>query len=32
MDRVEYRLQVDGKNCLVLLATLPPREESQMKN
>jgi serine/threonine-protein kinase RsbW len=29
MDRVEYRLQVNGKNCLVLLATLPPREDLQ---
>lgn len=26
MDRVEYRLQVNGRNCLVLQATLPTEE------
>jgi serine/threonine-protein kinase RsbW len=28
MDRVEYRLQVNGRNCLKLEATLPKAEES----
>lgn len=28
MDRVEYRLQVNGRNCLKLEATLPKKEES----
>jgi serine/threonine-protein kinase RsbW len=26
MDRVEYRLQVNGRNCLVLQTTLPRKE------
>lgn len=26
MDKVEYRLQVNGRNCLTLEATLPPHE------
>jgi serine/threonine-protein kinase RsbW len=28
MDRVEYRLQVNGRNCLTLEATLPDHESS----
>jgi serine/threonine-protein kinase RsbW len=27
MDRVEYRLQVDGSNCLKLEANLPPNQQ-----
>ncbi|HEY9659044.1 MAG TPA: anti-sigma regulatory factor [Allocoleopsis sp.] len=27
MDRVEYRLQVDGQNCLMLQAHLPEKQE-----
>jgi serine/threonine-protein kinase RsbW len=30
MDRVEYRLQVNGRNCLVLGATLPEEEEQKI--
>ncbi|HEY9637140.1 MAG TPA: anti-sigma regulatory factor [Coleofasciculaceae cyanobacterium] len=29
MDRVEYRLQVNGRNCLKLETSLPKAEESQ---
>ncbi|MBW4545819.1 MAG: ATP-binding protein [Symplocastrum torsivum CPER-KK1] len=29
MDRVEYRLQVNGRNCLKMEASLPKPEESQ---
>lgn len=28
MDKVEYRLQVNGRNCLMLEATLPPQTEA----
>jgi serine/threonine-protein kinase RsbW len=28
MDKVEYRLQVNGRNCLMLEATLPPQAEA----
>lgn len=28
MDHVEYRLQVNGRNCLTLAATLPDKESS----
>ncbi len=28
MDKVEYRLQVNGRNCLMLEATLPPQSET----
>jgi serine/threonine-protein kinase RsbW len=29
MDRVEYRLQVNGRNCLTLEATLPEKQDAE---
>jgi serine/threonine-protein kinase RsbW len=32
MDRVEYRLQVNGRNCLKLEANLPAKEQEKVKS